>query len=265
MKKLLIMLIVVAMAAFLFVGCLPGVTPPEEEVPEEEVPVVAKTDAPYITKIGTKGTVSLYSTDTQYTNSLTTDGYGVTNAIIKLYVDDTQIGVSTTGEGGDFSVTKTMAKVKDGVRVLYVTATAPGLAESDASTKYTVTFDTTAPKLASAVADSSDDTITVTFSEDVNMALIDTTDTTTFTWAKSALKYGNWQVNDGESPFSSLSDVTISKLTDKKVRFHFTKTGSQIDTNYGYFVECFDVIDMATNKIATDSAANVGVTAIATP
>lgn len=36
MKKLLVILMVVAMASFLFVGCLPSVTPEEEEVVEEE-------------------------------------------------------------------------------------------------------------------------------------------------------------------------------------------------------------------------------------
>ncbi len=257
MRKLIIVLMVVAVASFLFVGCLPETVTPV--TPTEPVtPTVAKTDTPYITSVGS---ISLYSTLTQYTSSLTTGGYGVSSAIIKLYVDDVQIGVSTTGEGGDFSVTKTMAKVTDGVRVVYVTATAPGLAESDASTKYTVTFDTTAPTLASAVADSSADTITITFSEDVSMALSDTT-STTFTWALSALNYVNWEVNDTAL---TADEVTISKLTDKMVRFYYTASGSQIATNSGYFIECINVLDLAANDIATDADADVGVTAIATP
>jgi len=37
MKKLLLVLMVVAMASFLFVGCLPGVTPPDEEGEDEGV------------------------------------------------------------------------------------------------------------------------------------------------------------------------------------------------------------------------------------
>jgi len=257
MKKLIIVLMVVAVASFLFVGCLPDTVTPV--TPTEPVtPTAAKTDTPYITDIGG---ISLYSTDTQYTGSLLTDGVGVANAIIKLYIDDVQVGVGTTGDDGTFAeIGATLSKVTEGVRVVYVTATAPGLAESDASTKYTLTYDYTAPALASAVADSSDNTITVTFSEDVLMPL--STDTSgTSQWSNSALNPANWEVNSTAlSTFAS--GVTVAKLTDKKVRF-YCGTGT-IDTNSGYFIEAINVLDIALNDMP-DAAVNVGVTAIATP
>jgi len=80
MKKLLVILMVVAMASFLFVGCVPT-TPEEEVVEEEEVvveeEVVAATVAPIITSIldypaaGTTAVavISLTSTATQYMNA----------------------------------------------------------------------------------------------------------------------------------------------------------------------------------------------------
>ena len=73
MRKFLIMLMVVAMASFLFVGCL-GTTPPiEPDEPDE--PVLPATVTPVIEKIANVGDlvedvgiISLYSSATQYMN-----------------------------------------------------------------------------------------------------------------------------------------------------------------------------------------------------
>ena len=172
MKKLLIVLMVIAMASFLFVGCLPAVTPDIDEDEDEDEDVGVQTDTPYITATG----FSILSTSTQYITAIGTisvDGVGVAGAIIKLYVDDVYVGIGTTGTGGAFTgIAVTGATVTEGVKVLHVTATTPGLAESDASTKYTVTYDKTAPTIASVVGDSSSSYITVTFSEPVKAATV---------------------------------------------------------------------------------------------
>ena len=206
MKKFLVILMVVAMASFLFVGCIP--TTPDEEVAEEEVAeeevaeeeevAVVQTDTPYIT--GVAG-ISILSSSTQYINAaedgtaFTVAGVGVAGAIIKLYIDDVYAGVGSTGDGGSFSgITITAITMAEGAdKTLHVTATLPGLAESDASTAYTFTYDKTAPTIASVVGDSSSNYITVTFSEAVASAtgptyryisalsyLISVTATTTF-------------------------------------------------------------------------------------
>jgi len=267
MKKLIIVLMVVAVASFLFVGCLPDTVTPV--TPTEPVtPTAAKTDTPTITAIAK---TSLYSSSTQYTDGISVDGVSVKDATIKLYVDDTLVGLDVTGDSAEFtSLSPSLAKVTEGVVVLYVTATATGLAESDASTKYTVTYDATAPTLASAVADSSANTITVTFSEDVSMALSDTT-STKFAWDTSALNPDNWLVNEETlTVFNNSTAPTIAKLTDKQVRIYCGTTVSGgtplfgIESNLGYFIECIAVLDMATNNMAT-ATVGVGVTAIATP
>ena len=239
MKKLIIVLMVAAMASFLFVGCLPT-TPETPVTPVTPVTPTVKTDTPIITSIDD---VSFISTSTQYTADIVVDGIGVTGAFIKLYVDGVYVGIGTTGNTGVFEDLKvTLAKITEGVKKIYVTATAPGLAESDKSTEYTVTYDATKPKLASIVADSSDAGITVTFSEDVNMNL----STTATTFAKSALNYANWKVN-GTALTSS--DI-ITRVSDKVV-----KISKGITAGTFYYVGCTGVYDLAGNYISIESVA----------
>jgi len=169
MKKFLVILMVVAMASFLFVGCMPGVTPPADDADDEEdEDVGVKTETPFITATG----FDILATTTEYINDIElilVDGVGVAGAIIKLYIDDVYVGIGNTGIGGTFEdIAVTGATVTEGAKTLYVTATVPGLAESDKSTEYTFTFDETAPTILSVVGDSSDEYITVTFSEPVD-------------------------------------------------------------------------------------------------
>jgi len=256
MKKFLVILMVVAMASFLFVGCVPTTPAAEEEAAEEEEVVEeaeeAKTDTPYITEIGS---ISLSSTSIQYVKAEpAVSGVGVAGAIIKVYVDDVQSGVGSTGVSGAFDdIPMSMITLTEGVRKLYVTATVPGLAESDKSTEYTFTYDKTAPTLASAVADSSDNTITVTFSEDVNMITEIAAGTTTSglaKWAASALNVANWSLlEDGAAV--TISAYTFTKVSDKVVTI--TGSAGAIDTGKIYTVGCDTVYDTATNAIAVES------------
>ncbi|MBA7589370.1 hypothetical protein ES708_31455 [subsurface metagenome] len=166
MKKLLIMLMVVAMA-FLLVGCL-GTTPPID--PEDPDEPGIKTDTPYITGAGE---VDILATTTQYltedtASNFKVEGVGVSGAIIKLYIGDEYAGIGYTSEGAFRGIGITGITLTEGAKKFYVTATLPGLAESDASTEYAFTYDETAPKIASVAGDSGDDYITVTFDEPVN-------------------------------------------------------------------------------------------------
>ena len=167
MKKFLVILMVVAMTSFLFVGCLPGVTPGVDD-DEEDEDVGVKTDTPFITATG----FDILATTTEYINDIDdvlVDGVGVAGAIIKLYIDDVYVGIGSTGVGGTFdNIAVTGGTVTEGAKTLYVTATLPGLAESDKSTEYTFTFDETAPTIASVAGDSTNGYITVTFSDPVD-------------------------------------------------------------------------------------------------
>ncbi len=171
MKKFLVILMVLAMASFLFVGCTTPPTPDPDPDPEPEPTPTVQTDIPYITAVAG---ISILSSSTQYidaTETVTVTGVGIAGAIVKLYIDDVYAGVGSTGSGGAFTtIGITGITLAEGVRVLHVTATLPGLAESDASTAYTFTYDATAPTIASVVGDSTNGYITVTFSEAVTSA-----------------------------------------------------------------------------------------------
>jgi len=168
MKKFLVILMVVAMASFLFVGCTTPPTPEPEPTPTPEPTV--KTATPYIT--GASFSI-LATTTPSVRTSPTFTGVGAAGAIIKLYVDSVYAGVGTTGANGAFTaVGITGITLLEGTRKAYVTATVPGLAESDASTEYSFIYDVTAPTIASVVGDSSEEYITVTFSEAVTSASV---------------------------------------------------------------------------------------------
>ena len=191
MKKFLVILMVLAMASVLFVGCTTPPTPDPDPDPDPEPTPTVQTDIPYIT--GVVG-ISILSSSTQYLNAtagplLAVSGVGVSGAIVKLYIDDVYAGVGSTGSGGTFSAIGvtgiTMAEGAD--KTLHVTATLPGLAESDASTAYTFTYDATAPTIASVVGDSTSGWITVTFSEAVASStgpIWDYISTTTFGYSE---------------------------------------------------------------------------------
>ena len=244
MKKFLVILMVVAMASVLFVGCTTPPTPEPEPEPTPTPTPTVQTDVPYITSIGS---ISLSSTSTQYSNSATTGGVSVEGAIIKLYIDDVQAGVTNSGATGTFSAIVSMVTLTEGVKVLHVTATQPGLAESDASTKYTFTYDYTAPTIASVVADSATNGITVTFDENVNM---NTSSALAAIWAASALNYANWTLQVASGADVMASTYTISKMSDKVVKIT-CPSATNITLGTVYTVGVLNVYDTATNPILT--------------
>jgi len=222
MKKFLVILMVIAMVSVLFVGCTTPPTPDPDPEPEPTPTPTVKTETPYITGIGSgRATVSLSSTSTQYTNSPDVVGVAVAGAIIKVYIDDVQSGVGSSGSTGEIpSIGTTMITLTEGVKVLHITATVPGLAESDPSTEYTFTYDETAPAIASMIADSSANTVTVTFDGPVETAASGTY------FGYGALDPANYRWYNGLQAEAAMTTTTatISKTSDTVVVITPTKT-----------------------------------------
>lgn len=165
MKKFLVILMVIAMASFLFVGCLPGVTPGVDDEEDEDVGV--KTETPVITGASN---FDILATTTEYvTAAPTIDGVAVPGAVVKLYIDGVYAGITYAATNGVFTgLAITGITLTEGERKVSVTATLSGFAESDKSTEYAFTYDETSPTIVSVVGDSSSEYITVTFSEPVD-------------------------------------------------------------------------------------------------
>jgi len=165
MKKFLVILMVVAMASFLFVGCLPGTTTPvtEEEEEEEEVVTPPTTVAPIVTAITDAANVvliALTSTDTQYMNAadvaagIIVHGTAPTYSEVKIYVDDVCAGTGNTGNTGIFEVV--VAKADLGAdaldKVIYATAKEVAIDVSAHSVEYAFVLDTVKPSATTLTA-----------------------------------------------------------------------------------------------------------------
>lgn len=163
MKKLLIVLMVVAVASFLFVGCIPGVTPPVDDEDEDDVtPPTSAT--PVLTAVESSAAVSIFdvtSTSTLYMNedeagsSILVKGTAPSESLVTIYIDD----VAVVGAVGETAVTGlwTVAVAEsslgaDGVKVMTAKVTEVGLAESAASNAVTFTLDTVDPGIDSVAA-----------------------------------------------------------------------------------------------------------------
>jgi len=156
MKKLLIMLMVIAIAAFLFVGCIPGVTPVDEDEEDEE-PVVPTTVAPIIT--GVPDIVGGYVNAAVALNGIVVNGTAQTYSEVKVYIYCITAGTGDSGVNGVFSVVVANADLINAVKVegaktLHATATEAGLAESASSNVMNFILDTVTPFIASSVGKS---------------------------------------------------------------------------------------------------------------
>jgi len=209
MKKFLVILMVVAMASFLFVGCIPT-TPAEEEAAEEETAeeeevVVAATVAPVLTAVAG---ISLTSSATQYINAAEADDVVVTGTAptyseVKVYVDDVCAGTADVGVTGTFSVVVAEADLgADGDKVIYATAKEAALDVSAHSTEYAFVLDQVAPGIDSvaATAASTKGISTATLSTDTN-ATVTTIALSQTEYPAQTFEAGYWTVatlgNDG--------------------------------------------------------------------
>jgi len=148
MKKLLMILMVIAMVSFLYTGCTPT-TPAEEEAEEELVP----TDTPTISSISG---IDITSDSTQYANSseaengITVEGSAATGAEVKVYINDAAVAATAdVTANGTWALIITESELgDDGEKTVYAVASEVGLADAT-STSYDFTLDTDAPGISS--------------------------------------------------------------------------------------------------------------------
>lgn len=150
MKKLLIVLMVVAMASFLFVGCLPGVTPPVDEEEEDEEQVVPTTSIAItlVSDFDITSTSTLYVNKTGAADGLIVSGNASTLAEVKVYIDGVvSAATANVSDAGTWTLGVTKTELgEDGLeKTLYAVASEAGLADATSIT-YTFVLDTVAPK-----------------------------------------------------------------------------------------------------------------------
>ena len=147
MKKLLVILMLLAMVSFLFAGCGTPTTPADEE--EELVP----TDTPTINSISG---IDITSDLTQYVNSseaengITVEGIAAAGAEVKVYINDAAVAATTvaTATGTWVLIITEIELGDDGEKTVYAVASEAGLADAT-STSYDFTLDTDAPGISS--------------------------------------------------------------------------------------------------------------------
>jgi len=250
MKKFLVILMVIAMASVLFVGCTTPPTPEPEPEPTPTPTPTVQTDTPIITLID-GGNCVLSSTATQYIGALTVTAVAPIGSVVKLYVNDVWVGtgVAAAGIAGPIAAIGTIA---DGVKTIYVTATLSGFAVSEKSTIYTATLDTVAPNIASVVADSSAQTITVTFNKAVNTGTVAAEVLLT---ARNLLNYkldGNVLTVASVATKISSTVISINVLADPLV---FVSNDGDV-----FVLACKDIEDTLGNAMAdTFTTTYVGV------
>ncbi len=156
MKKLLIVLMVVAVASFLFVGCIPTAPDVDVDVDEEEpAPTPPTTVAPVITSV--PDISGGYVNASAAKDGLVVNGTAPTYSEVKVYINGLTAGTGDTEADGTFSVVVAnadlikVAKV-DGAKTLYATATETGLTESASSNVKTFTLDTAKPTIKKSSA-----------------------------------------------------------------------------------------------------------------
>jgi uncharacterized lipoprotein YajG len=151
MKKFLVILMVVAVSSFLFVGCLPGTTTPVTPVePVEPVePVVVTTVAPIIIAV----TDGAYISKVEAADGIIVNGTAPTYSEVKIYINDICAGTGDTLADGTWIVVVAKADLgADGDKVLYATAKEAALAVSAKSNEKKFTLDTVYPKIKSVKA-----------------------------------------------------------------------------------------------------------------
>lgn len=160
MKKLIIVLMMVAMASFLFVGCLSGTTTPATTTTTTTTTTTPTTVAPVITAVAG---INLTASAQQYINAaqaavVIVTGTAPTYSEVKVYVDGITAGTGNTENNGVFSVVIAEADLgADGAKTLYATATETGLAESAKSVEYTFKLDQVKPGIDSIAATADQD------------------------------------------------------------------------------------------------------------
>ena len=149
MKKFIIVLMVVAVASFLFVGCLPGGVTPDPDPDPDPDPVVVATVAPIIVGV----TDGAYVNKAEAVDGITVNGTAPTYSEVKIYINDICAGTGDTLANGTWTVVVAKADLgADGAKVLYATAKEAALDVSAKSNEKKFTLDTVYPKIKSVKA-----------------------------------------------------------------------------------------------------------------
>jgi len=163
MKKFLVILMVLAMASVLFVGCTTPPTPDPDPDPTP-TPVVVISATPVLTAVETSAAVSIFdvtSTSTLYMNkaevgtSILVKGTAPSESLVQLYLGDVAItpAVGEAAATGLWSIAVAKSSLGvDGVKVLTAKCTEVGLAVSEASNVVTFTYDTDLPGISAVAA-----------------------------------------------------------------------------------------------------------------
>ena len=229
MKKLIIVLMMIAMVSFLFVGCVPTTPETPTEPTEPTEPVVAATVAPVLlTVVG----IDLTSSSTQYVNAteaavVVVTGTAPTYSEVKVYVDDVCAGTADVAVTGTFSLTIAEADLGvDGDKVIYATAKEAAIAVSAHSVEYAFVLDQAKPT-ATTLAATADTAAAADSSLVVGTDPIDTLAATgslplaAGTWtirclADSAATIGNVVISDGTTSttylITSTNDLTLDDI-----------------------------------------------------
>ena len=155
MKKFLVILMVIAMASFLFVGCLgDGVTPPVDDEDEDDVTPPA-TVAPVITSV--PDIVGGYVNAVRAADGIVVNGTAPTLSEVKVYINGICAGTGDVTATGFWTVDVANADLikavkVEGAKTLHATATDLGLPESASSNVFNFILDTITPFIASSSA-----------------------------------------------------------------------------------------------------------------
>ena len=262
MKKLLIMLMVVAMASFLFVGCLPGVVT-DVDVVEDEEPVVTPlvTVAPvigYVEGVSLTSTAAQYVSKAEATGGIWVLGTAPTYSEVKVYIGPIVAGTADTLAGSTWSVLIDLSELGDDeAKTVHAVAKEPGKEESVKSNEVEFTLDQTLPTASVVVRVVEPAYFRVTFSEAVNVsAAINTT--AIGPWP-SALNPNNWAAcGDPFIAYGTASVDFITLVSDKEILYSPVVADSPIAQpfvtppviNLVYYVCVRSVEDEAGNAIA---------------
>lgn len=149
MKKLIIVLMMVAMASFLFVGCLSGTTTPATTTTTTTTTTTPATVAPIIIAVDAGALVN----KAEAANGIVVNGTGRTYAEIKLSIGGILVSSGDVAVNGTWTIVVAKTELgADGAKVLTATATEPGLTESAKSNEVKFTLDTAYPTIKSVKA-----------------------------------------------------------------------------------------------------------------
>ncbi len=145
MKKLLIILMVIAMVSFIFTGCAPTTPAEEEELDPTDTPTISS-----ISGIDIASDLTQYVNNSEAENGITVEGIAAAGAEVKVFINDVAVAATTvaTATGTWLLLITEIELGDDGEKTVYAVASEAGLADAT-STSYDFTLDTDAPGISS--------------------------------------------------------------------------------------------------------------------